>query len=266
MRIYILPLIILCYFSLLSQQGYAQDPNPILAKDSLDRKKDTTLHPPDSVYHTILSSTGSINNANNIVTYLLNNNLKFEVKKKSISLSFDNNWVYGKDNNSLTNNDYSSTLQFNLYKSIPHFAYWGLANYNTSYSLKINSQLLAGYGVAYSIYDRKNAYLNFSDGLIYDNSDLILPESSRLVYHTVRNSFRISFKFSVENIFIVDGTDFLQNSLDLGSDYIIKSITNLSFKLNKWINLTSSLNYNLQKRTASSNLLFTYGLKIDQYF
>jgi len=157
-------------------------------------------------------------------------------------------------------------LQLNLYKTIPHFFYWGLANYNTSYSLKINNQLLAGGGVAYSIFDRKHVYFNLSDGLVYDQSDLVLPDSSRLVYHTVRNSLRLSFRFEIHNLLVFDGSDFIQNSFRQGTDYNIRSVTNLSLKLNKWLNLTSSVNYNVQKRTQSTNLVFTYGIKVDKYF
>jgi hypothetical protein len=254
------------FFISLAGTIYAQDKNPIIPKDSVFHKKDTTIHPKDSVFHTVLSSTGSYNKAINVVTYLFTNNLDFGLKKKIISLSFDNNWIYGRSGGNLTNNDYSSTLQFNLYKSLPHFFYWGLASYNTSYSLKINGQALAGAGAAYSIFDRKKVFLNISDGLVFDHSDLVLPDSSRLHYQTVRNSFRIMFKFVIKDIFSIDGSDFLQNSFVRSSDYIIKSTTNVSLKLNKWINLTSSLQYNNEKRTQSSNLTFTYGLKFDRFF
>ena|ERR1700742_649874 len=180
-------------------------------------------------------------------------------------MSLDNSYVYGKDNGVLTNNDYSAAFQINLYQT-RHFFYWALGNYNTSYSLKINSQALLGAGAAYSIVDNKKAYLNFSDGLVYDHSDLVLPDSSRLNYSTVRNSFRLSFRFVIRKIITIDGTDFLQNSFSDGSDYIIRSTTNLSLKLTKWLDFTSSLTYNEQKRTEASNLIFTYGLKIDKYF
>ncbi|RZK24960.1 MAG: hypothetical protein EOO43_06765, partial [Flavobacterium sp.] len=81
------------------------------------------------------TSNGSINKTNESKAYLLNNVVRLGIRQKAISLNFNNNWIYGKQNQQLTNNDFSSTLDFNLYKTLPHFFYWGLANYNTSYSL-----------------------------------------------------------------------------------------------------------------------------------
>src|SRR5206468_9780802 len=143
---------------------------------------------------------GSINKANTGSSYLLNNGLVYEIKKKSIVFNSTNTWIYGQSNHSLTNNDYSSFLNFNLYKTFPYFYYWGLANYNTSFSLKINNQLLAGVGIAYDFVNTKNTYLNLSDGVLYDKSDLYLSDNTRDVYHTYRNSFRLQFKFVIKDM------------------------------------------------------------------
>jgi hypothetical protein len=217
-------------------------------------------------YHTAFLSSGSINKTNDGTAYLLNNAFKFNVKKKAVSLNFNNNWIYGKQNGSVSNNDFSSALDFNLYKTFPHFFYWGLANYNTSYSLKINNQLLAGAGIAYNFLDSPNAYLNLSDGLLFDTSDLMLANNTRDVYQTYRNSFRLQFKFNISDRVSIDGSNFLQNSLLRQSDFIIRSTTNLSFKVQKWLSLTTSLNYNRVNRTNSENLLFTYGLTAEKWF
>jgi hypothetical protein len=217
-------------------------------------------------YHVIYNSTGSVNRARDGNAYLLNNGLRFELKKKSIALNATNSWVYGKSNGNLTNNDFSSAVDFNLYKAIPHAYYWGLVNYNTSYSLKINNQLLAGGGIAYSIYDRPNAYLNVSDGILYDLSDINTNDTTREVYNTYRNSLRIQFKFVIKDLITVDGSNFLQNSVTRKGDFIIRSNLGLAFKLNKWLNLSSNLSYNKLSRTQSENLLLTYGLKIERYF
>lgn len=217
-------------------------------------------------YHTAFLSSGSINKTNDGTAYLLNNALRFNVKKKAISLNFNNNWIYGKQNGNMSNNDFSSALDFNLYKTFPHFFYWGLVNYNTSYSLKINNQLLAGAGVAYSLFDSENSYLNISDGILFDTSDLMLANNVRDKYETYRNSLRLSFRFNINNRVVIDGSNFLQNSMQKQSDYIIRSTTNLSFKLQKWLSLTTSLNYNRVNRTNSENLLFTYGLTAEKWF
>jgi hypothetical protein len=217
-------------------------------------------------YHVAFSPSGSINRTNDGRSYLINNRLIFNIKRQDVSLNFNNSWVFGKQNTTLTNNDYSSSLDFNLYKTFAHFFYWGLLNYNKSYSLKINNQLLTGVGVAYSIVENKNSYFNISDGLLYDQSDLILPDATGDIYHTYRNSLRLTFRFNIKEIIVIDGSNFLQNSLDRKYDYIIRSNTNLSIKLRQWLSLATSLNYARQSRTLSENLLFTYGINVEKYF
>ncbi|WP_235854054.1 DUF481 domain-containing protein [Mucilaginibacter terrenus] len=213
-------------------------------------------------YHAILASTGSINKTNNDRAYLLNNSFGFGVKKKSIVLNSSSTWIYGKQNRELTNNDFSSSLNFDLYKTFPHFYYWGLVNYNTSYSLGINNQFLAGAGIAYKIIDKKDLYLNLSDGILYDKSNLLAD----LIYHTYRNSLRLQFHLQLKDLLTFDESSFLQSSLSNGDDYIIRSTTTLGIKLRKWISLTTSLNYNKMNITRSDNLNFTYGLTLDKYF
>lgn len=177
-------------------------------------------------------------------------------------LNATNTWVYGQQNNVLTNNDFSSALFLNLYKTFPHFYYWGLLNYNTSYSLKINNQLLAGLGIAYSLIDKKDAYVNLSDGVLFDQSDLLVND----IYHTYRNSLRLQFHFAWADIATLDGSNFLQSSFSNQHDYIIRTTTSLGLKLRKWISLTTTLNYNKMNITSSNNLTFTYGLTLDKYF
>lgn len=220
----------------------------------------------DSTQHfTSYTSSGSLNRTNGNKAYLLNNAIKLGLKRKSISLNFNNNWIYGKQNQGITNNDFSSTLDFNLYKTLPHFFYWGLANYNTSYSLKINHQLLTGAGIAYSIMDRPNAYLNLSNGILYDYSDLTsngMPDK----YSSSRNSFRLSYRFVIGKVVEISGTNFSQNSLNDKHDYIIKTNNKVSFKVSKWISLLTQLDYNKLSRTNSENLLLSYGLNFERYF
>ena len=213
-------------------------------------------------YHILLSSTGSINRTNEDKAYLLNNSLNLGMKKKAFVLNSSSSWLYGKQNNSLSNNDFSSTLNFNLYKTFPHFYYWGLVSYNTSYSLKLKNQLLAGGGIAYSILDRPNAYVNLSDGILFDQSSLIVGES----YNTYRNSLRLQYHFQIKEIIVIDGSHFLQNSFDRKGDHIIRSATSVGLKLRKWISLTTALNYNRLNITDRENLNLTYGLSIDKYF
>ncbi|RFM30131.1 DUF481 domain-containing protein [Deminuibacter soli] len=218
-------------------------------------------------YYFNYNSTGSINKTNDGSSYLLNNGFKFSVKKKTGVLNLNNNWIYGRSQTDLTNNDYNASLDFDLYqKKIPHFYYWGLANYTTSVSLKINNQLQTGAGAAYSLYDKPNAYLNISEGLLFETSNLFLNDTTHDIYHTFRNSLRVQFRFVVKNIFVIDGSNFLQNSLSRGSDYIVRSNLNLSVKLQKWLSFTTAFNYNKFNRTSRENLLLSYGLSFEKYF
>jgi hypothetical protein len=213
-------------------------------------------------YHLNVIANGSINQSNGDHSYLLNNAFNFAIKQKSFSLNSTNSWVYGKQNSMLTNNDYSSTLTFNLYKTFPHFFYWGLVNYNTSYSLKIYNQLITGLGIAYYILDKKGAKINLSDGIVYDRSDLVTDHD----YHTYRNSLRLNFHFLAKDVFTLDGSNFWQPSLSNRNDYIVSTNTTLGFKIKKWLSFTTMLSYNRMEVTNSDNLIFTYGLSVDKYF
>jgi hypothetical protein len=222
----------------------------------------------DSVHYYLgYTASGNVNQTNDGRSYLLNNALKAGIRQKKISFNLSNSWIYGAQNSQLTNNDFQSALDVNFYTGIPHFYYWGLGNYTTSYSLKINHQVQGGAGAAYSVVDTKDNYLNLSDGILYEKSDLYLNDTTRDRYNTFRNSARLSFKFSlVKNIVIVNGTGFLQNSLSNSDDYIIRANAGLAVKLKKWLALTAGVTYNRFNRTRRENMLFTYGVTIERYF
>lgn len=221
----------------------------------------------DSVFHYVsYAATGVINKTNNASSYVLTNGLRFNINKKRIRLNSSNNWIYGEQQKRLTNNDFTSTLDFNLYKASSNFYYWGLANYEKSYSLKINNRLQAGLGLAYSIIDTTTAFLNVSDGILYENSSLKLNDSTNIYNSLFRNSFRLRYRFVIGNIVILDGTNFLQNALSNSNDYIIKASNSVSVKLRKWLNLTSTATYNRNQVTRRENLLITFGLSAEKYF
>src|ERR1700740_1743703 len=127
-------------------------------------------------YYAGAIATGTLNKTNTSHSYVLNNVVKFGIREKAISLNSYNSWAYGEQQKQLTNNDFNSTLDFNLYKAPPHFYYWGLATYLSSYSLKVNSQYQGGAGLAYNIIDRKKVRLNISDGILYEQSDIFLKD------------------------------------------------------------------------------------------
>lgn len=221
----------------------------------------------DSVNHYInFASTGIINKANNGNSYVLTNGLRYSINKKSIRLNSTNSWIYGAQRQVRTNNDFTSTLDFNLYKTLPHFYYWGLANFDKSYSLKINHRFQAGLGLAYNVVDKPNTFLNLSDGVLYETSSLQINDSTDKAYRIARNSFRLRYRIAVGNLMIFDGIHFLQNSLSGPDDYIIKSVSNLTFKIRKWLGITTSANYNRSQLTHSENLLISFGLTAEKYF
>lgn len=79
-----------------------------------------------------------INKTNDGRSYVLNNGLIFNINKKRTELSSNNSWIYGRQNDVLINNDFSSVLNFDLLQNVRRLYYWGLASFTTSYSLKIN--------------------------------------------------------------------------------------------------------------------------------
>lgn len=221
----------------------------------------------DSTSHYLnYAFTGAINKTQDGSSNLLDNGLRVGMKKKSISMNFSNKFVYGKQNGLLSNKDFSSSFDINLYKTFPHFYYWGLATYNSSYSLKVNNQWMSGVGIAYSILDRPNAYVNFSDGVLVDHTDLDLSNGITDKYETLRNSFRINYKFVLLTNLLLNGSNFIQNSLSSRSDYIIKTTNSLNFKINKWLLLKAQADYNKVNRNKRDNLLLTYGLSFERYF
>ncbi|PWV51456.1 DUF481 domain-containing protein [Chitinophaga sp. S165] len=221
----------------------------------------------DSVhYYGKFSSTGSINRTQDGRSYLLNNNFKIGVSKKKIALNATGGWIYGEQDSVKTNNDFTTSMDFSLFRGVRKIYYWGLANYDKSYSLKINDRFQGGGGIAYNFLDRKTAYLSLSDGLLFENSDLFLKDTIPDVYQTVRNSLRLSYRFVINDIVVIDGTHFLQNSIIHGGDYNIRSTSNLSILLRKWLSITATMTYNKLNRTGRENLLFNYGLTVEKYF
>lgn len=225
-----------------------------------------TLRRSDSIYSVHIASTGSINNTESAASYLLSNAVNFSMKKKRSLLNFSNSWVYGAQQTGLTNNDVNSALDFNIYRYKHKLYYWGLASYVSSFSLKINNQYQAGAGLAYNIFDKKNVMLNLSDGIVYDQSDIYLQDSTRDKYHTFRNSLRIMFTLKYRDLVAFHGTAFYQNSFSIGTDYIIKADLGLELKIYRWLHFTTDFAYNRFNRTQRENVLFTYGFTAVRYW
>lgn len=221
----------------------------------------------DSIhYHFNYASSGNYNRTNTNRSYLLNNTVNLSYRKKPLVVNFTGKWLYGEQQNKLINNDFSGLFDVNLYKTFPHFYYWGLSNYTRSYSLRINTQLQAGVGIAYNIVDKINLKINLSEGILYDYSDVFLKDGTHEMYETPRNSLRFQVKYYYGQIFSFAGATYVQHSLEYGNDVIYKSDVDLGIKLKKWLSLTAKLTYNKIDRTQRENLFITYGFAIDKFF
>ena len=212
------------------------------------------------------TATGVVNKTNTGSSTVFSNALRFGVRRKGETLNSNSSWVYGWQPHNLLNNDFSSTLDFNLYRTFPRFYYWGLATFDKSYSLKIDSRLQAGIGVAYSFVDNETAFLNISDGILYEAGKLTVTDSTTDKYNTYRNSLRLRYRFVIGKTIVLDGMHFWQPSLEDKTDYILKSNMSLSLKLRKWLGFTTVATYNKVNRTQRENLLLTFGLTVEKYF
>lgn len=218
-------------------------------------------------YYVNAASTGIINKTNDGSSYVLNNIIKFNLYRKAISINTTNSWIFGEQQSIRTNNDLLSSVDFSLYKTIRNLYYWGLASYEKNLSLKINNRLQTGLGIGYNLVDKDHIIIVLSNGILYEKTNLYNLETiENPDYQILRNSFRIKFRIIINEIIVLDGTDFLQHSLADRKDYIIRSNTNLSVKLWKMISLTASLTWNKLNQTRRENLLCNFGLRAEKYF
>ena len=221
----------------------------------------------DSLYYINFSGTGSINTTKSGTAYIFNNALKFNINKKYFGINTLNSYIYGENDKIKANNDFLSVVDVDLFKNQRRLYYWGLAGYEKSYSLNIINRFQAGGGLGLNIFNNKNSKLAISDGPLYENSRFSVADAhGRLSYETIRNSFRIKFRFVINDLFVIDGVDFLQNALSDRKDYNIRSNTTLSIKIRKWLSITTSVTYNKLYLTASENFLMNYGLMMERYF
>lgn len=221
----------------------------------------------DTVTHYVaFMSTGTYNRTNDYSSYVIDNGLKFSIQKKKITMNSNNKWLYGRQDEQLTNNDFTSTWDINLYLWSRRFYCWGLLNYYSAYSLHVNHQAQAGSGLAYVVTDKKIFYLNISDGFIYEYSDVTLEDGVREVYGTPRNSLRLQIRSNIKDVILFNSSGFLQNSLIDSEDYIIKSELSLAIKIRSWLSLDIGFTYNEISKTATNNMFVTYGFMLEKYF
>ena len=218
-------------------------------------------------YYLNVAGTGSLNRTNTGTNYLLNNSAKFQIDKKKVSLNSMVGYVYGKNPTAKTNDDFLAVMNLDVLRDLQKLYYWGLASYEKSFSLKVEDRFQAGAGIGYTVINNPKSYIQLSDGLLFETTDLAQPDQrGRTSYQTVRNSLRLKFRFLIGNIFKIDATDFFQHSLADTRDYIIKMNTAASVKVYRSLNLTMAFNYNRQNITATENLFLSYGISFEKYF
>ena len=212
------------------------------------------------------SASGNFNRIAEGTTYLFNNHFKYGYKTKDILFDGSAKWIYGANPEKLTSNDFNASLDCNLYKTFPHFYYWGLANFTSSYSLRIRQQWQTGLGVVYRFIDKESMVLSVSDGILFEHSDIINEEGVNIVYQTFRNSLRLQYHVNHKDKIQVKFTGFYQPSLQYANDYNISVVSSLEIKLWKWLRANAAFNYNQISRTERENVLITYGLVAEKFF
>ena len=221
----------------------------------------------DSVHYRLAyTGTGVLNQTATARGYVLTNRVAAGMRYPHTEANAALAWLYGQQGGALSNKDFTAALDFNRYLVRKRFYYWGLATYETSFSLRVRNRAQAGVGVAYSLVDRHDtAYLNISDGLLYELSDVTLPDGRQDVYRTVRNSLRVKGRLGMEG-FVLDATAFLQHALNDREDYIIRVNAALGYKVRRWLALSTALTYNKINRTGRENLLLTFGLGLEGWW
>jgi hypothetical protein len=220
-----------------------------------------------AVYYMKANLTGVYNKTNTTESYLTNNSLRFAFSKKRTIINIYGSAVYGKQTAGLTNNDYNISTDYNVYDNKQIFFFWGYGAYDNSYSLKIDSRVQVGSGIGYDILKSTVFSLSLSNGLIYEY-DNYAPSTDPLYNdnETFRNSFRVKYLLYVNKVIKLRGSNYWQQSLENGTDYIFKFTNSMDFQIKKWLSLTIATTYNKLNRTSRENFLLTYGLTFDKSF
>lgn len=193
------------------------------------------------------------------ISMMFNNKLGYSVAKNQLALNANANWVYETQNKALSKNDFNFGLDFNYYfNDFKKFYAWGLNNYETAYSLKINHQYQAGAGLAYELIDNSILFLRLSNGLLWETSDII-DAGEQVLYETWRNSFRLQFRANYQDKVKFKYTGFWQPSLIDFEDQLLKMNAQLLIKIWKALDFKFEGQYNRVTRTKQENILLNYG-------
>ncbi|HRP89694.1 MAG TPA: DUF481 domain-containing protein [Edaphocola sp.] len=221
----------------------------------------------DSVhFKTTMSLSGNFNKTSEGLTMLFNNGVGFGIKYEDLEVNSSGKWLYGKNPQQLTNNDWTASADFDFNTEHKPLNLWGLFNFSSSYSLNVNYKYQSGIGFVYKFFDSSDFKLSISDGILYDYSSVNTSNTDKLEYETYRNSLRVKASYNFNQKIKSNLVFYHQPSLNLKNDYIISSNLNLSFKIWKWINFNTGLTYNKNSKTDKENLIMTYGIVSERFF
>lgn len=224
--------------------------------------------PQKTYYHTIkFNAGGNYSSASfDKISMMYNTALGYSIEKNNLALNANTDWVYELQNKELAKNDFGFGLDFNYYfNDSKRFYAWGLNNYQSAYSLKINHQYQAGAGLAYQIIDLPYFFLRVSDGFLWETSNIIESEEA-LLYDTWRNSFRLQVRSKVADRLNFKFTGFWQPSIIDFNDQLIKINSQLLINIWKQLDLKIEGQYNLVTKTEKENLLISYGFSYQLKF
>src|SRR5690606_13346801 len=102
--------------------------------------------------------------------------------------------------------------------------------------------------------------LRISDGIIYEQSNVINSEANQELYNVFRNSLRMQLVARAWNKVELRGTFFWQPNLQNITDRNILTDVSLGLKISNNIKFDTRFGYNFISRTAKENLTFTYGI------
>ena len=118
-----------------------------------------------------------------------------------------------------------------------------------------------------ALWIRPGPYLNFSEGVLVETSNIRQGDTATTTRQTLRNSFRLRFRFaSVGDRLVFEGTNSIQNSFKDFSDYLLRLNNALTVKVYKGVGLTAAVAYNKTTATNRENLLLTLGFKVEYVF
>jgi len=222
----------------------------------------------DSVHNYIMyAATGIINKTNSSRSYLISNAAQYKLRIKKNALNFAAGYIYGRQQGVLSHDDFNTTVDFNFFpKDSSKLYYWGLLNFDKSFSLNIIGRSQVGIGVAYNFMDDEKRFLNISNGILYEYSNVQLSDGVHEKNDLIRNSFRLRYRFLINKIIIISGTNMLQTAFGHSEDYILKLDNSINLTLNTWLRFRTAFTYNRNNLTKRENMLITLGLTAEKFF